>query len=202
MSPPRLIKTDRLLPPDHVDRALLHDLACTFIEEKFKLTGHTEPTWLIAQGNNLAWFETSWQGVAEKQLTIDTFRKFFADLGIDCYASINEAWAFSPNIVPPDEMEMWLDRVKHEGLADIPDKYKDDIVMVTSFDKTDAYSMTRYKVTVRKPGRGLNFLGPRIDVPQTDQFSGRMWNLLVKEREADWVTVKDKLNKINKTKLQ
>jgi hypothetical protein len=52
--------------------------------------------------------------------------------------------------------------------------------MVLSFDTAGGAAMSRYLVTMRPPGRGLNFLGPRVDLGDETVrgFSGLMWNLL------------------------
>lgn len=130
-----------------VNYFILHELACHHVEQKFKSMGEIPPTWLIACESDVLWVETPWDDDNEKVIALHAFRELMKELKVHCYAQISEE----------------------------PDKYRDDIVQVFSFDKTGNYSGSRYKVTVRR--QAINFLGPRVDIEETG-FEGRMWNLL------------------------
>ena len=180
---PRLLKTEQV--PVDLDRVTLHSMACAYVEELFSRKGEMEPTWLIGEGRNMASFETPWGNPLQKEFVVQHFRALFKRIGIEYYSLAVEAWVFNTRVVPKDEQDKWLKLVRKHGLKDMPDEFKDDVVLITSFDKDDGFSISQYKVTIRE--NGLNFLGPRVDNPMGDEkFTGRMWNLLLPEVKADW----------------
>jgi hypothetical protein len=171
---PNVLKQETM---PNVDRTILHEAACRHVEERFKLQGEVEPTWALATGNHVVWIETPWDGERMKVFTVNQLRKLMRMLDVHCYCQMTEAWLFSTEAVP-EEDKHWIKHAMEYGLQDIPDRLRDDVAQVFSFDKDGNHAITNYKVTLRR--RGLNFLGPRMDNTADDvgKFSGRMWNLL------------------------
>ena len=167
------------------NKAGLHEAACKYVEEEFKRVGGTPPVWIIGCGNSVAWMVTPWESGDEKQFTIDSMRELLAMTRAQCYATVSEAWMFTTDILPEDEKKHWTKHAAEHGLSRVPDKYKDDIVMINSFDRTENFLQSNYKVTIRQRGQGLSFLGPRMDTDYKGGFSGRMWNLLLPPREME-----------------
>ena len=60
-----------------------------------------------------------------------------------------------------EQFEALMAQVNKHGVCSLPPDLRDDILMISTFDREGIYNMTRFLVTVRK--RGLNFLGPRMD---------------------------------------
>lgn len=173
---PRVLKSAKF--KTDADRATLHELACLHAEKQYKLYGYVAPAWLIAWGDRVALIETAWASPEEKFRTVHAISLLVRETGANAYAGISEAWVMSSESMPPELAEMLIEYSDQHGMEGIPDEYKDDVVMINSFGRDGDWSMTNYKVTIRRPGQGLSFLGPRVDKPTDDlELSGPMWNL-------------------------
>jgi hypothetical protein len=168
MAAPRLIKTDDLSRP--IRRDDLHELTVALAIELFGLKGGVPPMWAIACDNRLYWVETPWENDREKRASFAGIADSMKTFRAHAYSSIVEAWA---TVVPKDRPEL-LDVAP----SDRDPKERDDILLISTFDRDGAFKVTRFLVTVRK--RGPNLLGPRDDETFADQdvMQGRMWNLL------------------------
>lgn len=173
----QILKIDHLAPLK-IGRADLHEQACKYVEEQFIRWGEVPPTWAIALGNmQVHWLVTPFVEEWDKDLAVDVVRAGMAMGKAYAYAFISEVWkATSASDDDPKSKIPPSDR---------PASERDDAVMVTSFDKDGSFAMTEYIVTMRPPGRGLSFLGPRIDIGDDTirNWSGRMWNLLQQEQD-------------------
>jgi len=162
---------------------MLHEMACSFVEEQFSLKGCVPFSWLLANYDNVAYVETNWTDAHDKVRTTRAMGQFIRE-NVTAYSFISEAWALASANIPEDIRPLVLDWAENRGLAELPDEFKDDIVMITSFDREGGILMSQYKVTIRHQRRGLNFLGPRVDNPmEADKVKGRMWNLFKEPRD-------------------
>jgi hypothetical protein len=172
---PYLYKTETL--PAVIDLAGLHEIACRFGEECFHNKGEAPFMWIMVCGDKLCWMETPWEDDAEKNASVLIIRKMMDVLNITAYTFITEAWVSTTDGMSKDEIKAHVDFVSEHGVSALPISSRDDVLMITSFDKDGGYLMSRYLVTLRQ--HGLNFLGPRVDISEySDRVTGRMWNLL------------------------
>lgn len=181
---PHLRKTENLAPL-RPDRAALHEIACAYAEEQFKLKGGCDATWLVAAGAQVAWIETPFEGVRDKQATTAMIRAMLAATGAQAYSYATEAFVAAVQGMPPGEVKKWLAYANEHGVSALPARMREDVLMVFTHDRGGGVSITRYLVTMRR-GKGPNFLGPRVD--ETDdptQFAGPMFNLFVPERPLE-----------------
>jgi hypothetical protein len=138
--------------------AAMHELACEYAEEMFARRGACPFMWIILSGDHWAWIETPWEDDREKRLHTYLIAELLQEFDAHAYTFISEAWvAVSPpgpdgkmpeNVVPPSE------RPKNE---------RDDVLFVLTQERDKPSVMSRYLVTMRPPGLGLNYLGPRQD---------------------------------------
>lgn len=171
---PKIIRRDVM---SNVNYSTLHDIACHHVEQRFQSMGEIPPTWIISMKPDVFWIETQFKGEKEKVFTFITIRNLMKEFGADCYAFISEAWMCAVHLLPKEERDYWISFMQERGLQDMPEKYRDDIVQVFSFDRNENYLASHYLVTIRK--NALNFIGPRINEQlQGLNFKGRMWNLL------------------------
>lgn len=166
MPPPQLIKTQALAPLQ-LSRNDLHEMAVGYAVGVFDRKGQCEPTWIVAAAGKLMWFETAWGCEHEKHLHVECMYRLMQALNADAYAFLSEMWCASyrdgdPQ-VPPSER---------------PVNERDDILVITTFDRSGEFEATRFKVTIRQPV-GPNFLGPRDDETMKHlRVGGDLWNLL------------------------
>ena len=172
MSQPRVYN---ITTPDHMlSLAELHETAVAFAEELFSRKGQVPFLWILDLGHEILWMETPWEDDTEKTACLKIITIIMREAKVRAYVNMVEAWTASYRGVHPDD----------EGFkmpSELPPDQRDDILMISSFDKkSDEQLITRYLVTVRKRGQ-LNFLGPRDDLDlkkEGGHFEGRMFNLL------------------------
>lgn len=170
MQMPRLVRTLRTAPVS-VSRQDLHELAVAYGMEEFDRKGECPPTWIVASRGNLAWFETPWTDMQQEIMLTECMRRLMAELPAHAYAFISEAFIAK---VPEEDINV--------SLVDLPATERDDVLLVTSFDRAGGFDLSRFLVTVRRP-IGPNFLGPRVD---EDYSIGEiaMWNLFMESPTA------------------
>ncbi|MER8619184.1 hypothetical protein NKG99_20495 [Mesorhizobium sp. M1409] len=154
----------------------LHEKAAAHAEEVFARKGEAPILWLIAHGLTVWWIETPWQSQYEKDLFTRMMRSVMADYRAHAYAFVSEVVFASIRDEEPEKVAELLALAERDGVASLPARYRDDALVVSSFDRDGDCQLTRYLVTVRK--RGPNFLGPRIDEETSGHPEGRLWNLL------------------------
>lgn len=181
MMMPQIRRTANLAPiiPD---REMLHQMACIYAEEQFKLNGAIEPTWLIAAGSNMAWVETPFDDpVVSKDRAAHVMRGMLAGTHAQAYSFISEVYVagFDNERMSKADQEKWIAFASEHGVSALPPELRDDALQVLSHDRGGGYSMSRYLVTLRH-GKGLDFLGPHQD-EQFSGVSGRMANLFAFE---------------------
>lgn len=181
---PRLVKTDNLAPI-RADRKILHEMACQYGEEQFKLKGGMAALWIVASGPNIAWIETDWKDNREKDIANYAMRQMLDGTAAQAYSFITEAWMMGTNAkMSEPERKHWLDFSQKHGVRSLPEHMRDDVLMILSFDRKGGCSNTRYVVQMRK-GKGPNYLGPRIDEDGLTSWGGRMGNLFKPEQDTD-----------------
>jgi len=182
---PRLIKTANLAPVKP-GRTTLHEMACAFAEEQFKLKGGMPAHWLLATGPHVAFIETDWQSNDDKDRASYAMRETLLAMGGQAYSFTTEAWtaAFLPEMGEA-EQKHWMDFAAEHGVKNLPPHLRDDVLMVFSHDRDGGVSVSRYVVQMRK-GKGPNYLGPRIDDEFDGSWTGRMGSLFDsrEDREA------------------
>jgi len=173
---PKPYKTEKLEAP--VTREALHELAIVWVEEQFSRKG-TIPNmmWLFAAGPFVMWLEIDWEDNRAGYLY--AMSQLMKRIEAHAYTIISEAWSASTDNLPPDEVQALIDFAEKHGVQALPPHMRDDMLMVTTYDKGGSRLFTRYLVTMRLPGFGLSFLGPRQDediggdiVPVQDVFGG------------------------------
>lgn len=184
---PLLKKTENLAPL-RPDRAALHEIACAYAEDRFRHKGECDPTWLVAAGSEVSWVETTFDGPASKDRAVFFIRNALVVSRAQAYSYISEAYV--GNIVGMTEAERkkWLAFATEHGVAALPERMREDVLMVFTHDRAGGASVSRYLVTIRRGGKGLNFLGPRADEPidEAKGFGGRMFNLFEPEKPMEF----------------
>jgi len=184
---PRIFKTENLAPV-RPGRKTLHEMACAFAEEQFKLKGRAPFMWLMATGSNVAWIETNWSDDHEKRASTYLIRDMLQHMHAQAYSFITEAWvgAFTSEKFSADEVKHWTEFSEKHGVSALPPHMRDDVLMIFSYDRDGPANVTRYLVNIRE--RGPNYLGVRVDEEQDLMWSGRMGNLFMPERRTEDVT--------------
>jgi len=174
---PRLIKTANLAPVKP-GRTTLHEMACAFAEEQFKLKGGMAAHWVVATGPNVAFIETDWQNDNDKDRATYAMREMLMAMGAQAYSFATEAWtaAFASDTMSKAEQDHWMEFSREHGVRSLPPHLRDDVLMVFSHDRAGGVSVARYIVQMRK-GKGPNYLGPRIDDEFDGTWTGRMGSL-------------------------
>jgi len=176
MSEPRIFKTENLAPM-RATREMLHDMAVTYAEEEFDRRGQVPFLWLIAIGTRVLWLETPWENDWEKNASVRVLRRMMAELEVQAYAQMCEAWIAVVNADKDGKLP-----IDHRMPSEMSAKERDDVLMVSSYDRDGGCMMTRYLVSLRPGGR--NLLGPRVDIDtEHERMTGRMFNLLAEEED-------------------
>lgn len=168
---PEIINTD----VKKATPAELHEIACNYCEERFARYGELPPTWIISTGKQLAWIETKWESDDEKYVTTKFIAEMLRKLDIQAYTLMVEVWiavehAKNGHKIDPSKIVQPSQRPKNE---------RDDALLIITQPKGSKELHTRYLVTQRPPGLGLNYLGPRVD-EDIPMASGIMVNLFGK----------------------
>lgn len=180
---PYLHRTDNLAPiiPN---RALLHDMVCTAMEERFGLKGGVEPMWVVACGPSVGWLVTPFEAPGDKRLATMMIRDMLALTGAQAYSFVSECFVASlGENMTKAERQKWLTFCNENGVSALPASMREDALMVMSHGRDGHASVSRYLVTDRH-GKGPNLLGPRVDEdPEGDGMAGPMFNLFMPEQE-------------------
>jgi hypothetical protein len=171
---PVILKTENLAPVS-VQRAGLHEMACAFVEERFKLKGRCAPVFATAAETHVAWVECDWANDGEKLASVEMMRITVQATNAHAYSFMTEAWVAAFDTLKPDEAERWITFCGEHGVSALPGHLRDDVALVLTFDRQGGCSMSRYLVTQRR--RGPNFLGPRVDDDGDTGMTGRMASL-------------------------
>lgn len=183
MTLPNMIRTANLAPVIP-DRAMLHEMACRHTEERYMLKGWIEPTWVVGAGSNVAFIETPFEDDGpSKDLAAFLMRGVLERYHAQAYSFISEAWMAS--FKDDDERRKWMDQSRYHGVSSLPPHMRDDMAVIASYDRDGGASMSKYLVTLRAPGKGLNFLGPRQDDKEVTGAAGRMHDLFKPEVPID-----------------
>lgn len=169
MQMPQLLKVQNTAPVA-IARPALHELAVAYSMEQFDLKGRCPPTWIIAAGHNVAWFVTDWEDERQKVMYTGCMAALMAQVSASAYSMVTEAWIAMVRGKSEEEI------ASIGSLADLPDNEREDVLLVSTFDRAGDFDLTRFLVTIRRP-IGPNFLGPRVD-EEVGDFRGRMCNLL------------------------
>jgi hypothetical protein len=177
------------LAPLIPDRAVLHEMACRHCEERYSLKGWIEPTWLIATGSNVAWIETPFTDDGRsKDLAAYIMRGVLERYHVQAYSFISETWMAT--FKSEAERQKWKD-AGYTSVESLPPHMRDDMAVIASYDRDGGNSMSKYLVTLRAPGRGLNFLGPRQDDTESKGAAGRLFDLFRPEVPIDAALTND-----------
>lgn len=155
-----------------LSREALHEKAIAFAEAEFDRRGKCPFVWALHIGDDLVWIETPWDSNREKVASVRMIRAMIKEYQARAYSHCVEAWVAAYKVakdgVTPEKMP-----------SEMPKDQRDDVLLVSTFDKNGGSNTTRYKVTVRE--HGYNFLGPRDDESFREdggvQFSGLLFNL-------------------------
>jgi hypothetical protein len=179
MELPRVVKSENFAPA-MLQREALHELAVRYAEEQFARYGGCQSTWLIAAGMRVVWVETP---LEDKDWLAARMRFVLGTIDAHAYSFITEAYVTSTLGMEDKELaKKILKQANKHGVRSLPEHLRDDVLMITSFDRDGGVSDSHWLVTVRR--HGLNFLGPRVDrdPSEYDQTIGRLWNLLAPEK--------------------
>lgn len=181
---PRVYRTVNLAPLT-AGREILHDMACVFAEEQFRLKGQAPHMWLIAVGPHVIWLETNYANDFEKSLATSVVRDFIQMTEAQAYSSLAEVWtaALTPDKMSKAEIDHWSEFSATHGVRNLPPHLRDDALMVLSFDRAGKASSSHYIVQLRH-GKGPDYLGPRIDDADSEatKWTGRMGNMFAEEK--------------------
>lgn len=174
MPMPNMIKVENLAPVIP-DAKFLHDMACAYVEEQFGRKGEITPTWIVAAQSSIAFIETEFDDPdLSKDRAVYVMRETVKRYDCQAYSFMSEVW--SASFKSDEEHKQWTSHPDYEGVSSLPPHLRDDKVMIVSHARDGSRLMSTYLVTIRAPGRGLNFLGPRVDEDYKG-MSGRMSSL-------------------------
>lgn len=187
MEQPRVIKIDDMgkLKPK---RPLIHNLACAYVEDRFRHVGGVEPTWVIAAATRVFWLETAWEDEHEKAMIVRMIRCLLSLMKAEAYAVISEAYVSTILNDDPEIKRLMVERARSEGLGTLPKEFRDDVVFIASEGRSKKWrkhALSRYLVTERPRGLGLDFLGPRQDEEGFVHTEGRLIDLLTPDKADD-----------------
>jgi hypothetical protein len=158
-----------------------HEMACAFAEEIFGRKGQTPFLYILNDGESQIWIETPWENDREKEAHVAAVTVVLQSSKCIAYSFISEAWVavrtFDPEKPGKDDLFKGVG-----SLADLPKKERDDVVMIMTETRDGETFSTRYLVTMRPPGLGLNYLGPRVDMgDELKGMTGRLTGLFTKK---------------------
>lgn len=159
-----------------------HEMACAFAEEIFGRKGQCPFLYILNDGGSQMWIETPWENDREKEAHVMAVAVVLQSSKSIAYTFISEAWVAVRNF-KPDEKPSKDDLFKGVGsLGDLPKNERDDVVMIMTETRDGQTWSTRYLVTMRPPGLGLNYLGPRVDMhDELKGMTGRLTDLFNKK---------------------
>lgn len=158
---PKIVKTIHIEKPLTVDRQVLHEMAVEYATETHREQGGVEPTWVVSDGQNISYIETpfeNWQHKAHVRMIMAT--EVFPRLGVKLYSFVSEAYVWAGKITD-ENFEEEQKFVEEHGVSALPADRKDEVLIVTTNDKSDQTRFTRFLLTPRKKGPSL--VGPRQD---------------------------------------
>jgi hypothetical protein len=158
---PRQLKVDHFGPvtmPLHN----LHAMALKYGEDQFAQKGACTATFLIAVRTDVLWLESDFGDWQHRKLVYRFIRDFLHVSDAHAYSFLSEVFVavYKPDEDPAsDDFVLPRDRRESE---------RDEMLMVSSFDKKGASFFSKYLITPsRRPGK-LAWLGPRVD----EHFAG------------------------------
>lgn len=164
---PRVFKQEHL---PGLTRADLHEMMVAYGMLEFERRGEAPFMWIIKNGPHIYWIETPWQNDVEKEASTHILRNLMQKMNAEAYSFMTEAWV----AVYTGTLE---EAQAARPPSDLPKNERDDVLLISTFDKGGGFDSTRFLVTIRDNGR--NYLGPRVDEGAVGMVpSGRMWNLL------------------------
>lgn len=172
---PEIIKVEYYPEPD---LTALHESAIAYAIERFNgKEGRVPPTWVVAAVRSRIWMVTDWESTADKDFSVWAVKRLLDSAKASHYAFTTEAFVAATEGLGPDETKALIEHADEHGVGSLPKKFRDDVLLVSSFGRDGAALQTRFLVTERP--RGPNLLGPRVDedLSEAGGFSGRMWNL-------------------------
>lgn len=172
---PRLYRQER--GPD-IAPADMHEQACAFIEELFGRKGEAPFLYILAVPGGRVWIECPWENDREKDIHTMLIIEMLKQFKATAYTFVSEAWMAVTTAKPGEK----IDDANWVRPGDRPKNERDDVLIVSTESRDGELIYTRYLVTIRPPGLGINYLGPRIDEPPYDKMSGRMVGLFGKAR--------------------
>lgn len=178
---PHLLKTETLAPVIP-DRAALHEMACGWAEQQFKLKGEAPAMWLVANGSTVVWIDTPWEDNVEKQASTLLIRMMLEKSKAQAYSFVTEVFVGAFGNLSDEENMRWLAFANKHGVSALPEHLREDGLMIMSHDRDGGLSVSKYLVTLRH-GKGPNFLGPRQDETPDGGFAGPMFNLFAPEKD-------------------
>jgi hypothetical protein len=145
MEQPRVLKTERTPAP--VLREALHELAVAYALEQFDRQGGCAATWIFAAGTRLAWVETP---LDDKDNLVFRMRLIMRYLHVHAYSFITEAYVASTVGMDKDKAEALLKHAEKHGIGSLPESMRDEVLMITSFDRNGGCSDSQWLITVRE----------------------------------------------------
>lgn len=158
---PQQLKVDHLGPltiPLHA----LHAMGLRYGEDQFAQKGGCIATFLIAIKTDIFWLQSEFGDWQHRALVYRFINRLLKASDAHAYTFLSEAWTSSCGIdEDPSDDDFVLP-------ADRPESERDEILMVSSFDKKGASFFSKYLITAaRRPGK-LAWLGPRVDESADD----------------------------------
>lgn len=156
-------------------REALHEKVVAFAEAEFDRRGKCPFIWAVYDGERVVWIETPWESDREKATSVNLVKVFLKISKARAYANVIEAWVAAYHADESGEFPK-----NHRAPREMPGR--EDVLLITSYDKNGAWQGTRYKVTVRD--HGYNFLGPRDDETfggGKGMLGGMLFNLFEEE---------------------
>jgi hypothetical protein len=178
---PRIVKSLHLSPPVTVTRQVLHEMAVEYALERHRQSGSLDPTWVMSDGHNVTFMETPFDSPRHKQgVAFVLATEFFPTIGVKVYSFVSEAWVWAGKHTDEDH-ETEKAFINEHGVGALPKERRDEVIVITTNDRSDHTMFTRFLLTPRRRGPAL--VGPRVD-EEIEDMEGNFINLLKKGKET------------------
>ena len=188
-----VVTSEAILPGAFGQISELHELVVAKGIAAFEKDGRAPFLWTILLDHHLTFIETPWENEREKMEATHKMRHIMAALQARAYSFMTEAWVSAINFesTSKEDQEKIMEQSRKHGVKSLPETLREDVLMVSTYDRGGNYLMTRFGVRYGSrthPTGGWKFgrLLARDDWHKDSigHFEGRMWNLLKEEGNA------------------
>jgi hypothetical protein len=187
---PNIKPTEDILPGAYGRIEEFHDFAVNRAVKEFEKEGRAPFLWIVLYNSSIRFVETPWENDDEKHRSTYMMRELMRLTNARAYSFITEAWvaAFTLKDMSEQERDALLEQTNKHGVRSLPESQREDVMMVSSFNRAGDYGFTRFGIRYGKQrhptgGWPMGRLLARDDwhTSEMGHWEGRMWNLLKEE---------------------